>query len=39
MRVLGKYDYGAVSTIVIVILAVMLAMEAAVNRLRKAIKE
>ncbi|MDR3139129.1 MAG: ABC transporter permease subunit, partial [Treponema sp.] len=34
MRVLGKYDYGAVSTIVIVILAVMLAMEAAVNRLR-----
>jgi phosphonate transport system permease protein len=39
MRALGKYDYGAVSTIAIVILTVMLAMEAAVNRLRKIVKE
>jgi phosphonate transport system permease protein len=39
MRSLGRYDYGAVSTIVMVILLVMLAMELVVNRLKKAVRE
>jgi phosphonate transport system permease protein len=38
MRVLGRYDYGAVSAIIMVIITVMLAMELAVNRLKKTVK-
>jgi phosphonate transport system permease protein len=39
MRVLGRYNYGAVSTVIIVILSVMITMELAVNKLKKTLKE